>query len=250
MDGVRPRFAWKRQIGESLDDLYELSRVLMKLLPAALAVLAAWFLARPGKTAWANIRAAWPVWIVGIAGCAMYVGVHVESRYVGAFLALFCCGMLSALKDLPSAVKGSSLVAATGVIVLLVLLPITRQPYQRYWTAGPNPDAAAAAGLNALGIRTGDRVGRISSKLTDLSIERIARVEVIGEVDYTHAEEFWSAPIEKQDQILSLLASAGAKAVIATTPALTDSNRPDWRQLGSSRYWVWMPKAQESYSRN
>lgn len=250
MDGVRPRFAWKRQIGKSLEDLHELSQVLLQLLPATLVFLAAWFWARPRKTAWANIRAAWPVWIVGIAGCAMYVGVHVESRYVGAFIALFCCGLLSALKDLPSGVKGSRFVAATVGMVLLLLLPITEQPYQRYWTAGPNPDAEAAAGLNKLGIRTGDRVGRVSSKLTDLSIERIARVEVIGEVDYTQAKKFWSAPIEQQKQILSLLASAGAKAVIATTPELTDANRPDWRQLGSSRYWVWMPKPPASYFRN
>jgi len=96
----------------------------------------------------------------------------------------------------------------------------------------------------------GDRVGRISSKLTDLAIEKIARVEVIGEVDYTQTKEFWSAPIETQGKILSLLASAGDKAVAATTPVLTDANMRDWRQLGSSRYWVWMPKSQESYSRN
>lgn len=180
----------------------------------------------------------------------MYVGVHVESRYVGAFVALLCCGLVSALKDLTYEVKGSRLLAATVVVVLFLLLPITRQPYQRYWTAGPSPDAEAATGLNALGIRSGDRVGRVSSNLTDLAIERIARVEVIGEVDYTQAKEFWSAPSEKQEKILSLLASAGAKAVIATTPVLTDANRPDWRQLGSSRYWVWMPKPQESYSGN
>src|SRR5215469_11611405 len=241
MDGVLPRFALKRQIGESLNGLYELSRVLIELLYAALLILAASFFARPGKTALARIRAAWPVWMVGIAGCAMYVGVHVESRYVGAFIALFCCGLLSALKDLPYRVKGPRLLAVTVVVVLLLLLPITKQPYRRYWTAGPDPDAEAAADLDRLGIRPGDRVGRISSMLTDLSIERIARVEVIGEVDYTQAKKFLSAPIKNQKQVLSLLASAGAKAVIATAPELTDASRPGWRQLGSSRYWVWMP---------
>jgi hypothetical protein len=242
MDGVQPRFALKRQIGESLSDLYELGRVLMQLLPALLAVLAAWFLVRPGKRSLANVRAAWPIWTVGIAGCAMYVGVHVESRYVGAFIALLCIGLLSALTDIPYRVKGSRLHAAVVVAVLLLLLPITKQPYWRYWTVGANSDGEAAAGLDALGIHAGDRVGRISSILTDLSIERIARVEIIGEVDYTHAKEFWSAPIEKQHQILSLLASAGAKAVIATAPELTDAGKSDWKQLGSSPYWVWMPK--------
>jgi len=250
MDGVQPRFALKRQIGEALGDLYELGRVLLQLLPAGLLFLAAWFLVRPGKRALANVRAVWPVWIVGIAGCAMYVGVHVESRYVGAFIALQCIGLLSVLKDIPYRVKSSGLLAGTIVAVLLFLLPITKQPYRRYWTVGPNPDAESAARLDALGIHAGDRVGRISSILTDLSIERIARVEIVGEVDYTHANEFWSAPITKQNQILSLLASAGAKAVIATAPELTDASRPDWKRLGSSPYWVWMPKALESYSGN
>ena len=42
----------------------------------------------------AALARAWPVWLIGLAGCLMYIAIYIESRYVVAFLTLFCVGML------------------------------------------------------------------------------------------------------------------------------------------------------------
>jgi len=105
-------------------------------------------------------------------------------------------------------------------------------------------DAQAAAELGKLGIHPGDRVARISPVTEDLGIERIARVEVAAEVDIEHTNEFWTAPESTQKELLNAFTSRGAKAVIATTPKLNDRNSSEWKQLGATQYWAWLPKAQ------
>jgi hypothetical protein len=175
----------------------------------------------------------------------MYSVVHVEARYVAAFVVMFWCAVLVALQELPPRIKRPWLAAATIVVVATLLLPLALNVYLKYFQfgRGPNAEAIAAAELKTFGIRTGDHVGRISSLVTDLAIERIARVEVVAEVDFGFANDFWKAPIETQRQILDLFTANGATAVIATRPQLTDANKLEWERLASSQYWVWSPSA-------
>jgi hypothetical protein len=155
---------------------------------------------------------------------------------------LFCCGLLNAPLQIPRAL-GRPLVYVIIVIIAVVLvLPLAEQAHRRYFQIGqgPDQDSLAAAALESMGVRPRDRVARISLSGLDLGIERIARVEVISEVDLTHAGEFWTSPLETQHTILNIFAAQGVKAVIATEPRLSDANRSDWKQLGTSRYWVWL----------
>jgi hypothetical protein len=242
MDGVRPRIDLKRQIGESYAGLIDLGRSLRWLLPVvAFAVFVSLY--DSGHERLQRLRRMWPIFLLAIAGCGMYSLVHVEARYVAAFLVMFCCAALAALQEWPRRIGPRILTAVTAVIVASLLLPPALNLYSKYFEYGRsrNTDALAAAELQSLGIRAGDHVGRISSLVTDLSIERIAHVEVVAEVDFGFAKDFWTAPIETQRHILSLFTANGAKAVIATRPELTDTNRREWEQLASSQYWVWLP---------
>lgn len=132
------------------------------------------------------------------------------------------------------------------VVVASLLLPICWRTYVRHsqGVGKLDADAQAAAELGKLGIHPGDRVARISQITYDLGIERIARVEVVAEVDIEHANEFWTSPESAQNELLSIFISQGAKAVIATTPKLNERNSAEWTQLGATQYWVWLPKLQ------
>jgi hypothetical protein len=46
----------------------------------------------------AQIAAAWPVWLIGLAGLEMYALVYVEPRYVAAFFTLVWVGLFAGLK--------------------------------------------------------------------------------------------------------------------------------------------------------
>jgi hypothetical protein len=242
IDGARPRFVVRRQIGEAIANFRQLALTFEPLLPLIGILLALCFQPTQRNQVLAGLRRTWPLCVVGIAGCAMYVPIHLEPRYVGAFLLLFCCGLLNAPLQIPRAL-GRPLVYVIIVIIAVVLvLPLAEQAHRRYFQIGqgPDQDSLAAAALESMGVRPRDRVARISLSGLDLGIERIARVEVISEVDLTHAGEFWTSPLETQHTILNIFAAQGVKAVIATEPRLSDANRSDWKQLGTSRYWVWL----------
>ena len=181
----------------------------------------------------------WPICLIGIAGCVMYALVHVESRYVAAFLVLFWCGVIFSLR-VPQWLSAEVVAAITLVVIASLLLPIGWVIYQEYRqrTDKVNADALAAAELERLGVHAGDHVARIAG---DAAIERIARVTIVAEVDLDDTGTFWRSPITTQHDLLQIFAQRGAKAVIAASPTLNALNQSEWTRLDSTRYWVWRP---------
>jgi hypothetical protein len=205
-----------------------------------IALGGAWLLSGR-RVLWDGLRATWPASLIGAAGICMYVLIHVEPRYVAAFLVLFFVSIMAGI-GIPA--RFSNKLANPVILVCISLfLPIASHTYIRHsqGIGRFDADAQAAATLASLGIGRGDLVARISPVVNDLGIERIARVEVIAEVDNAHANEFWAAPESTQKELLSAFAAHGAKAVIATKPHLSQQNSSEWKQLGSTRYWVWQP---------
>jgi hypothetical protein len=226
-----------------IPNVLDLAELLLELGLVVVAIGGLAFVSWRRRVLLAAVGRTWPICLIGLAGCALYVPVHIESRYVAEFLALFVFGLLLSFK-VPQSVSRGLVVAFTIVIVASLLLPLTAKAYARYFEYArlPDADAQAAAELARLGINPADKVARISPKVIDLGIERISRTEVIAEVDFERAQEFWAAPLVTQREILDLFASRGAKVVIATLPNIGAENSSDWTHLGSTQYWVWLPE--------
>jgi hypothetical protein len=241
--GVHPRIELKGQAGMVWQNARDLAALHLQLclVIAAVLVLACLSLAGiPGA-----LLRAWPIWLIGLAGCAMYVPVHVEPRYVAGFAALFWMGIIFGFQ-MPRRFSRNWVMIGTLAISASLLFPVISLTYTRYFQLGrgPNVDAEAAAALGGMGIHPGDRVARISPLSYDIAMERIARVQISAEVDYEHAQEFWKSSPETQRQLLLTFASHGARAVIATSPELTLVTQAEWIRLGATQYWVWLPPLQ------
>ena len=249
--GVRPRFVWQRQIRAVANNVVFLIRHFPWLFAMAAAIFVlAWFSLANSRLGWKQMVLAvmkcWPVWCVGLAGCAMYALVSIEPRYVAAFIVLLGFAMLSALPPL----QINSRVVALAVIatVAILMFPVVRSTWGEFAKSGKfNADAQAANALAGLGIKPGDAVGRISPLVSDFGPERILRVQIAAEVDYAYASKFWSSSSTVQAELLHAFASKGAKAVIATSPALTAENQSEWTRLGSTQYWIWRPQLELAY---
>lgn len=240
--GVHVRFAAMSQLRTCIQNIPKLARATVQLSPVLLLIVVMGAISRRTRTPFRGLlRKAWPIWLIGLTGLAMYVPLRIESRYVGAFLALLFMGAVFSF-GLRSSASRRVLTASTILAILGLLVPVFVTNAQRYLESLhlQNADAEAAAELAKLGVHPGDRVARISPTVTDLGIERIARVEVVAEVDIADVHRFWTSPSSDQNVILGLFVSNGAKAVIATAP---NSLRalPGWRRLGSTHYWVWLP---------
>jgi hypothetical protein len=174
----------------------------------------------------------------------MYSLVHVEARYVGAFLVLFWCGILFSAR-VPRMAGGKVMAAITVAIVASLLLPTGWLISRKYARRGGNVNMAAlaAAEIDKVGVHPGSQVACIcpSGKAGVLGMDRIARLTVAAEVDLDRADEFWSLPIATQQDLLHIFAARGIQAVIATAPRLNAANQSEWTRLGSTQFWVWLP---------
>jgi hypothetical protein len=244
IQGVRPRFVLKQQIATIEANLLDNKGLLLALGVAIAAVIVVGYLLRRNKDI-SMFRSSWPLCAIGAAGCVMYVLVHVEARYVAAFLVLFWCGMFFSLR-VPRGLNSKWVSVLACLAFAALLLPLGRLIYLRrsQGMGKVNTYAQAAAALEQFGVRAGDQVARISPKANDIAIERINRATVTAEVDLDEAESFWSAPIETQHDLLEIFVQRGVKAVVATSPKLNPSNQSEWTRLGSTQYWVWQPNGQ------
>ena len=242
--GVRPRFVLRDQVRGCIASIRKLIGLLAGLTPVVLLALTLVIVSWKRRRLSTSLKSAWSVWLVGFTGCVMYVPMHVEPRYVGAFLALFWLGLILSF-ELPGTLGRRLANASTIVVVAGLTVPLIVGDGMRYLESRriANADAEAAAELARLGIGPGEKVARISPTVTDLGIERIARVEVVAEVGIGDSARFWSSSRDTQDAILNLFASRGATVVIATLTEPVPKIRPEWTRLGSTEYWAWFPKS-------
>ena len=238
--GLRPHFVWSRQLAAVKASLASLKEPVRELRVVAGVVFALAFLC--GRTrVLAALKNTWPVWLIGLAGCLMYLLVYVEPRYVAAFFTLFFLGLLIGL---PVPRENASRITLLIVVATLtaLLYPMLIGTYRSFARRpGLNADFQAAQSLKSLGIQPQDRVARISPIVFDYAAERLLRVQIVAEVDRDHTAEFWERPLAVQQDLLNRFAALGARAVIATSPKLTAENRLLWTRLGSTQYWVWRP---------
>jgi hypothetical protein len=243
--GIHVRFAARNQLRTCVQNIRKLARSLVQLSPVLLLIGVMGVVSRGNRARFRDLlRKAWPIWLVGLTGLAMYVPLRIESRYVGVFLALLFMGAVFSF-DLRSFTSQRALIASTILVIVGLLVPIFVTNAQRCFESlhVQNADADAAAELAKLGINPGDRVARISPTVTDLGVERIARVEVVAEVGIGDFHKFWSSPSNDQNAILRLFALSGARAVIATGPDSGPRAVSSWRRLGPTHYWIWLPNA-------
>ncbi len=242
--GVRPHFVWKRQLKAVMTNLFVLKEPFRELRTVMGAVFVLAFLCSGKKQVMAALVKAWPVWLIGLAGCLMYIVVYVEPRYVAASLTLFCLGLILGF---PIPLENGRKIALLIVIatVTVLLYPMLLDTYGGYaHRPRSNADSQAAEELKSFGVKPGDRVARISPIVYDYAVERILRVQIVAQVDHEHASEFWDSPFASQQSLLRTFASRGVKAVIATSPRLSAENQSEWARLGSTQYWVWRPNSQ------
>ena len=233
--GAKPRFHLYAQFRTLVENVrvYDGIFIASGGMIAGLALLCC--LGESRREVLTGIARHWPLWVIGLAGLATYLMIHVEERYSGAFLLLIWLGLFSGMqvgKEISNRV-GTAL--ALGIAISL-LLPTVMAVSGAMLNAPGDPDGEAGIALSRMGIHPGDPVARISSNIADLGWARVARVSIVSEVAIGRAGDFWSAGQSTQLGVLQALAKTGAREVVAhITGSLAP---PGWRRLGSTPYWA------------
>ncbi len=195
----------------------------------------------------------WQLLFPAIAALSMYALIHVETRYIGAFVVLVWLSLFSAVRFRSD--EGSSRFKNAAVIALVVasmtvilakqMIPavssvpdVFRQEGSRYWQV--------ADGLSQMGVQPGDQVAFIGSGFGSGSFwGRLAKVQIIAEITAgsdmavrDDVDEFWHSNNEVKRQVIDAFAKTGAKCIVADKiPPGVDY--PGWKEIGNTDHYVY-----------
>jgi hypothetical protein len=254
-EGVVPHFEWRGQIRVLLSAAqFYFDLFFRQQGGLIIGVLILYFLMRERRPiTMQNILQGWGLTILALLAFGMYAMVHVQPRYIGAFVVLLWADLFAAVR-LPSSQQSRRLVALVSAIMLLFMLvnimafnlegfsslsfaSNTRQPGSQQ-ASPPSWPGEVAEELHRLGVQPGDKVAVIGYAY-DSSWARLARVKIVAEMLDWQADPFWLGAPLLQSKALQAFANTGAKAIVAErVPAY--AHPTNWQRVRNSNYYIYL----------
>ena len=198
----------------------------------------------------------WQLLVPSFVALAMYAAIHVETRYIGAYVILVLLALFSSVRfgtdEASSRLKWAAIIAVVVVSGIVIAAKQTL-PAVRALPALVKGDNGATArswqvadGLSQMGVRPGDQVAVIGSGFGMPSYwARLARVQIIGEITAgsdmamrDDVEEFWHSNNDVKRQVIEAFAKTGAKCIVADKiPPGVDY--PGWKKVGTTDHYAY-----------
>jgi len=255
-DGYNHFFSTRNAILTVATNLHELEKVLHENWPFTLAVALALallfyggsFAHTSGPLRWIGSKPLpiWPLYFPALFGIALYIQVHLEGRYIAAFIAVLAITPFL-LVETPRRKTAILilLVAGSAADLSLQLRPaFLRATHHADMQRGGQWDIARY--LTQSGLEPGDKVASVTTlndiRCTWAYAAGLHIVTNIGNDAYSPQNQqqdfnlFWTDPATQQD-VLRLFREQGAVAVvvpIANTPPVGSN----WQQIPNTQAWV------------
>ena len=186
----------------------------------------------------------WPAWLLAIAGIAIYLPVHLEGRYIAAFIAVALLMKLHLL----SPVLDRSRAQRTVVMVVLVagfaagLVKDQHEVWSRavhHWNYRDNLEWREGQALKAAGFAPQSEIGVISwTPNVQCDWAYLADLRITSEIGSPQDEKmFWELDPLDQNAVMLRFRQAGAVAVV--TRDKPKEGTPGWDQVESLPVWVY-----------
>ena len=243
--GYRHLVRWRYQVvalGKSLGDLAAV--LLRQPLMWALAVVMLFGLWRRADRLRfvASVRGLWTVLAAAVVGVGIYLPVHLEGRYLAAFLAVIAVAALAGLEPLRAGGRGRVMMAVLLLGFGAGLVKDQGGIWVRAlggWTPRRNVEWRAADGVRGLGLAAGSEVGVIAwTANLHCDWAYMSGLQITSEIASAADEKaFWGLPVEGQQRVLDEFRGAGARAVFTW-------DRPEvlpagWVQVSGAPMWVY-----------
>lgn len=246
-EGVEMRFDLKKQIrkifGQAVIELLPIFSFSGFFLATGFVVLI--FFAADKREFLKRAAAFWFLLIPASAAVSMYLLIHVESRYVAPFAAIFIIGIMAGVDAARFKKRAAALVVLTSAISLSILPPIVSavQSNLADFVAGTNTgDGYVRAAREAVnqGIKPGDKIASLGRANDHAAIwARLTKTRIVAEMpEPTDVEIFRQSDEIYRERVFQAFRKSGAKFIVAKNiqPIAVEQG---WRQLAQTDVYIY-----------
>jgi hypothetical protein len=257
-EGVTPRFSFAKQMVILAENARIYRRLLFPYLTVLLAGLLVLLKGSQRKRVHEGLREHLSLIIPAAAAMSMYWLVHMERRFIGAFLVTLWMGLLSSAvwgrSEEPK--KSEKIIIGTMALSMLTaaIIPGIQNGLAVYREAGDrvtgfhHPDLIVAQELKQMGLRPGDKVAVIGWGSGMSAWARLARIAIVAEIpegrsliphgpSFHEGEKFWAANTAEKTKVFRAMAETGAKVIVARIPDPTLA--VGWERMGKTDFYAY-----------
>jgi hypothetical protein len=237
-EGIRPKFHLDPQLIAIRTGWYSYKATLSPLnyffwITLLLLLVQVW----SGFSFRNQLRECWRMITPSLAALALFWPVHVEGRYVSAFIVIFCLGIWSSIR-LPALEISRHILSAAMIIILVTTSLDLYQELNLNLHLSFEPmnhsNWDIARGLHEdFGLRDNDAVGCIGNCFASYWA-RMGNLRIVTEIPNREASAFRNSSPSVQAAALNAMSTAGAKAVVTNT-----NPGNGWRRIGTTDYFAY-----------
>lgn len=235
-EGRAPRFELRAQLAVVARNLVSDLELLLHRENCLLAALLTLLLVIR-KDAPHAIKENWPLLLMCLSGLGIYVFVHTESRFVGAYIALLWLALFSPLRVSPKLVRLSGyLLLAITATLLVSILDNTAHAVRDGGPYSAMQDVLLSDRLDAMGLHPADRIAIVGGG--GIYAARLSHLKIVSEVMGDDTPAFWRLAPESRELVFQKFAESGARLVLAPDPSPALRLDPSWMKMDGVPFYV------------
>ncbi|MBI3589997.1 MAG: hypothetical protein HY094_01295 [Candidatus Melainabacteria bacterium] len=241
-EGTTPYFDIKGQIIALVKNIRELFKLFLYDQNVLIVLFLILFFLQERKVEFfREARRKWLLFIPAVIPVLIYLLVHLESRYIGAFLVVFWLVLFSSvkLKYFSNVKRVTSLLAVVLVFSLNIMSVFSKDLEENYQAAKDEIiDWQIAEKLEKAGIKKRDKVAIIGNYYDHLYWARLLKVQIIAEIFDEPVYEFWAASDHVKSQVFKTLKQYGIKTVV-TEKIPSYASNAKWENINGTSYYFY-----------
>lgn len=228
-EGRVPVFRLGAQLNTAARHLLSYADLLLRQENALLAAFLT-FLLIAGKDAGRSLAKTSPLVLISASGFGIYMLVHAEARFFGAYIAVLWLALLSPLR-MPNELRrmAQCLLLAVAAVLVIAVADNTARAVRDNGPFSAMPEVLLSDRLDSLGVRPGDRIALLGD--VSLYAARLSHAKIVAEIMPADAPSFWRLPAEKKEIVLQKFAESGARIILAGDPGPAVQVDSSWHKI-------------------
>jgi hypothetical protein len=236
-EGRKSIFDLRRQLRVIKEHLLLYAELLLRNQSGLLAGVLAFVLAG-GASSRKAISGNWPLFLMFLAAAGLYALVHVEPRFIGAYVTIFWMAILCGIRLSGAETRRMAEYVALAIVVT-ILLSVADGTMRAIRAGGPysaRDQIVVADEIEKMGLHAGDHIAILGDG-NWAYWARLGKLKIVSTVVSINTPAFWAETPAEREDVYRLLAGTGARAVVSAQVPPSNA-RDGWERIGTTDLYL------------